>query len=219
MPHSENHCENFENSPECIENQTTRESFETRDAFDRRVSEDTKRLERGTARYICGFDGCKKQASYGFVRDRPLACAGHVYDHPQTKVPMTCVTNLCKLTDDHGNFVCTNAAGYGIKGKGGGKISCREHREDMARHHGVDGLCYKSAKECRTDGCFGIGIYSLKSEANDKNKTYLCCKHVTRCGELVDPLYEYIGSNKKCKVTRGCKGEATYCSAPNVCEH
>ena len=183
---------------------------ENHDAFERRVAEDMERLAKGKGRKLCGYDGCKKQSYYGFTRGKPLTCVDHVYDHPQTKVPMICVKNLCTFTDDR-NFICTSTAIYGTKGKGGKRISCREHKEDMARNHGVDGFCLKTCKECRTDECYGVGLYYLKSDINDPNKSYVCCMCVTRQWEVIDPLYECTGPTHKCKVTEGCGGRATYC--------
>ena len=181
---------------------------ENHDAFERRVAEDMERLAKGMCRGRCGYGGCKKQSNYGFTRGKTLSCAKHMYDHPETKEKMKRVTHLCTFTEN-GLFTCFESAIYGPKRKGSGGISCRLHRDQMASCHG-GGLCLKTGKECQTDGCYGIGLYYLKATVNNTTKNYLCGKCVPRHGTIVDPLYERIRGQHKCKVTEGCDRIATY---------
>ena len=140
--------------------------------LDSRIDDDMKRIELGIGRKVCGDDKCKTQASYGFVRNRGLSCATHVYGHPHTNEPMTNVKSLCTFTED-GVMVCMNSARYGPKGKGGKRISCGIHKDEMAKDHG-GGLCDKKARECQTEKCYGGGRYYLASDATNPKKLYLC---------------------------------------------
>ena len=163
--------------------------------MDERAAEDARILRRST----CGHDGCTKQASYGFTRNNPLSCAEHVYGS------MRRVTHLCKFVDD-GILTCYKSALYGPKGKGNGGISCRLHRDEMARMYG--GLCLKTGKECQTTRCCGIGVYISSTD-----RSYFCGKCVPRHGGgIVDPMYTWSGNTHTCKITAHCTRQATYCT-------
>jgi hypothetical protein len=97
--------------------------------------------------YLCHINGCRTRSSYGFIKNKPLACKAHGQG-------MRGVTNICQIDG------CTKQRIYGYTKA----IVCANHRQD--------GMTNVISKLCQHLGCTKRPTYGFV-----KGKALTCAEH------------------------------------------